>query len=83
MSKLTDFIDEMDGVNLIITSGIGHLNKELNWNKEKETIDVNVTGVTSLIIVSLKHFIDKDSRQLVVISSIGCLRGNREASIFV
>ena len=36
----------MDGVDLIIiTSGIGHLNKELNWNKEKETIDVNVLGL--------------------------------------
>jgi short-subunit dehydrogenase len=83
MRKLSELIDEMNGVDLIIiTSGIGYINKELNWNKEKETIDVNVTGVTSMINVSLKYFLEKNSGQLVVISSIGCLRGNREAPAY-
>ncbi|HEY5560685.1 MAG TPA: SDR family NAD(P)-dependent oxidoreductase [Clostridiaceae bacterium] len=83
MGKLAELINEMDGVDLIIiTSGIDHINKELNWDKERETIDVNVTGVTSMINVSLKHFLEKDFGQLVVISSIGCLRGNREAPAY-
>ena len=80
MSKLTELINEMEGVDLIIiTSGTGHLNEELNWNKEKETIDVNVSGVTSMINISLKHFMEKNYGQLVVISSVGCLRGSRGA----
>lgn len=83
MRKLAELIDEMDGVDLIIiTSGIGDLNQELNWNKEKETIDVNVSGVTSMINISLKHFMKKNHGQLVVISSIGCLRGNRGAPAY-
>lgn len=82
-SKLTELIDEMNGVDLIIiTSGIGNLNNELNWNKEKETIDVNVTAVTAMINISIKHFIQKKHGQLVVISSIGCLRGDREAPAY-
>ncbi|AGF54289.1 SDR family NAD(P)-dependent oxidoreductase [Clostridium saccharoperbutylacetonicum] len=80
MIQLTELISEMDGVDLIIiTSGIGDLNEELNWNKEKEVIDVNVSGVTSMINISLKHFMKKNSGQLVVISSVGGLRGSRGA----
>lgn len=83
MRKLAELIDEMNGVDLIIiTSGIGHLNEELKWEKEKETIDVNVSGVTSMINISLKHFIKKNQGQLVVISSISCLRGSREAPAY-
>lgn len=80
MCQLIELINEMDGVDLIIiTSGIGDLNEELNWNKEKEVIYVNVSGVTSMINVSLKHFMKKNSEQLGVISSVGGLRGSREA----
>lgn len=83
MSKLTELIHEMNGVDLIIiTSGIGNLNNELNWNEEKETIDVNVTGVTAIINISLKHFMEKNYGQLVVISSIACLRGDKEAPAY-
>lgn len=83
MKGASELIEEMGGVDLIIiTSGIGHLNKELNWDKEKETIDVNVAGVTSMINVSLKYFIEKNFGQLVVISSIACLRGGREAPAY-
>ncbi|EES49748.1 SDR family NAD(P)-dependent oxidoreductase [Clostridium botulinum] len=61
------------------SSGIGNLNEELDWNKEKEVIDVNVSGVTSIINIAIKHFMEKSSGQLVVISSVGGLRGSRGA----
>jgi short-subunit dehydrogenase len=80
MRQLTELISEMDGVDLIIiASGIGDFNEELNWDKEKEVIDVNVSGVTAMINISLKHFMKKNSGQLVVISSVGGLRGSRGA----
>jgi short-subunit dehydrogenase len=83
MNSLTELITEMKGVDLIIiTSGIGYINHELDWNKEKETIDVNVIGVTSMINVSLKHFMEKNSGQLVVISSVAALRGGSDGPAY-
>lgn len=83
MTRLTELINEMNGVDLImITSGIGYINNELNWQKEKETIDVNVQGITAMINISIKHFMEKNSGQLVVISSIAALRGSRIAPAY-
>jgi short-subunit dehydrogenase len=83
MNRLTELITEMQGVDLIIiTSGTGHINHELDWNKEKETIDVNISGVTSMMNVSLKHFMEKNSGQLVVISSIAALRGGSDGPAY-
>lgn len=62
MKQLIKLINEMKDIDLIIiTSGTGHINNELNWNKEKETIDVNVIGVTAMINISLKYFMTKNS----------------------
>ena len=83
MKKLTELIDEMTGVDLIIiSSGVGFINPELDWDKERDTIDVNVSGVTSMINAALKHFIEKNSGQLVVISSVAALRGSSEAPAY-
>lgn len=83
MNQLTELISEMKGVDMIIvTSGTGYINHELDWQKEKETIDVNVSGVTSIINVALKHFIEKNSGQLVVISSVAALRGGSDGPAY-
>jgi len=77
ISQLIELIDEMENVDLIvITSGTGYINNELDWDKEKETIDVNVSGVTAMINISLKYFMERKAGHLVVISSIAALRGS-------
>lgn len=83
MGQLVELINEMKDIDLIvITSGTGFINKELDWKKEKQTIDVNVHGVTSMINVSLKYFMEKNSGQLVVISSLASLRGSSDAPAY-
>lgn len=83
MNNLSELIDEMKDVDLIvITSGTGYINHELDWQKEKETIDVNVSGVTAMINVALKYFIKKNSGHLAVISSVAALRGGRESPAY-
>lgn len=83
MIRLSELITEMKDVNIIIiTSGTGYINHELDWLKEKETIDVNVSGVTSMINVSLKYFIERNSGQLVVISSVASLRGGSDGPAY-
>lgn len=80
---MSELITEMKEVDIIIiTSGTGYINHELDWQKEKNTIDVNVSGVTSMINVSLKHFIGKNSGQLVVISSVASLRGSSDGPAY-
>lgn len=64
------------------SSGIGDINHELDWKIEKDTIDVNVSGVTSMINVSLKYFTQKKSGHLVVISSIAALRGGSDSPVY-
>ncbi len=74
---LNDLIGEMNGVDLIIISvGIGHINKELKWQLEQETINTNVMGVTAIINASMKYFLDKKTGHLAVITSIAALRGS-------
>ena len=70
-------IKEMNGVDLvIINSGIGFYNQELEWDKEKQTIDVNVSGFTALADAAMRYFIEQGSGHLVGISSIAALRGS-------
>jgi short-subunit dehydrogenase len=81
--QLELLITEMGDVELIlICSGIGHENKELNWKLELETINTNVTGVTSLICASMNYFLSKGNGHLAVISSISSLRGSSECPAY-
>ena len=77
IEKLQNMIQEMGGVDLIIiNSGIGFLNSELDWLKERQTLDVNVYGFCALAGVAFKYFLKQGHGHLVGISSIGALRGN-------
>jgi short-subunit dehydrogenase len=73
----------MGGVDLvIISSGYGDLNHQLQWSIEKDTIDVNVSGFTLIAGIAFQYFLDKGSGHLVGISSIAALRGNRIAPAY-
>lgn len=77
MRHLEELIREMGGVELIVISaGVGFINTELEWEKEKTTIDTNVAGFAAMANVSIKHFIHRSSGHLVGISSIAALRGS-------
>jgi len=56
---LSALIREMGGVDLIVlSSGVGFSNPNLEWDKEAETIDVNVTGFARMVrqrMVRLNH----------------------------
>jgi short-subunit dehydrogenase len=80
---LTKLIAEMEGVDLVvISSGVGFINKGLEWPQEKKTIDVNVSGFASMTNVAMHHFLSKGSGHLVGISSIAALRGSSLAPAY-
>jgi len=78
-----ELIREMDGVDLIIfCSGTGHVNPDLNWRLEKETIDVNVTGFCAMANLAMHYFNEKGYGHFVSISSIASIRGNDAAPAY-
>ena len=78
-----EIINEIKEVHLIIhTSGIGHINKELDWNKEYETIKTNVLAATRIYDLAFNIFKKQRFGHLVSISSFGALRGNKEAPAY-
>jgi short-subunit dehydrogenase len=83
IQRLEDLIAQLGGLDLlVISAGVGFINGELEWAKEEETIDVNVTGFTAIANVGIRHFIRQASGHLVAISSIAALRGNGAAPAY-
>ena len=76
INLLEDLIQEMNGVELVVISaGVGFFNPDLDFAKEKATIDVNVTGFVAMAGVAFKHFVKQGTGHIVGISSIAALRG--------
>lgn len=77
--KIEELVKELGGLDLlIISSGTGEINKTLDFEKEKRTIDTNVTGFTYMADWAFNFFEKQKYGHLVIISSIGGLRGNWE-----
>jgi len=83
-SSLEALIQEMDGVELIVISaGCGFLNSDLDFAKERETIEVNVLGYAAMANVAFKYFCAQGrGGHLVGLSSIAALRGNADAPAY-
>ncbi|OJU81627.1 MAG: oxidoreductase [Chlamydia sp. 32-24] len=77
IEKIKNMIQAMQGVDLVvINSGTGFLNPELDWSKEQQTLDVNVYGFCAIAGEVYKFFAKEGQGHVVGISSIGALRGN-------
>jgi short-subunit dehydrogenase len=82
-SLISELIREMGGIDLmVISAGTGHINPELEWPKEAETIAVNVTGFAAVANIAMQHFLQQGSGHLVNISSIAALRGSPQAPAY-
>ena len=73
-SKFRELIKEMGSVDLVvINSGVGFVRQDLNWDKQKLMIDVNVRGFSAMANVALNYFVEQKHGHLVGISSIAAL----------
>ena len=83
MRRLRELIAEMNGVELfVISAGTGFVNPDLDWNREQETIDVNVSGFVAIANVAAEHLQARGSGQIVGISSLAALRGGGAAPAY-
>jgi short-subunit dehydrogenase len=64
---------------LIICSGTGDLNPNLDFTMEKRTIDTNVTGFTAVADWAYNYFEKQKAGHLVAITSLAGLRGSSQA----
>jgi short-subunit dehydrogenase len=80
IEKLEELTSELGGLDLLIlSSGTGDINDNLDFEIEKRTIDTNVIGFTCIADWTFKYFEKQKFGHLVAISSIGGLRGSRQA----
>lgn len=78
-----EIVTEMETIDLVIQSvGIGFVNPELDFEKENETVQTNVVGVTKLYDLAFHLFTKQQFGHLVGISSIASLRGNKDAPAY-
>ncbi len=83
VQNFKDLIKKMDGVDIVVlSSGIGHLNKKLELEKEIKTINVNVSGFVAMANVAFKQFLKQKHGHLVGISSIVSHFGNSIAPAY-
>jgi short-subunit dehydrogenase len=87
MSKTTkglrELIRELGGLDLLVlSSGAGFLNEELDSEPEFRTIDTNVTGFTDIMTFTYQYFEKHPPGHLVGITSIAALRGNHVAPAY-
>lgn len=69
-------IDKIGGLDiLIISAGIGFINKELQWPLEKQTIETNVVGFTEIADIVYNYFLKQKRGHIVGISSVAGIRG--------
>lgn len=81
--RLNELKKEIGGLDLLIlSSGIGDLNHNLDFEIEKRTIETNVLGFTLITNWAFNYFEEQKSGHLVAISSVGGLRGSRQAPAY-
>lgn len=83
IDNIRKMIETMDGVDVVvINAGTGFFNPELDWSKEKHTLDVNVYGFCALADEMYKYFAKQGRGHIVGISSIAALIGNANAPAY-
>lgn len=87
-----ELTEAMGGVDLVVLSaGVGHENRDLEWEPERETIDVNARGFAALATAALDHFegdgdhegsSEERDGHLVGLSSVAAIFGNAGAPAY-
>jgi short-subunit dehydrogenase len=80
---LNQLISKIGGLDLLVlSSGIGKINLKLDWNIEKEMIDLNVVAWTEIADFVFHFFQHQKHGHLAAITSIGSIRGEGRAPAY-
>ncbi|HSY18458.1 MAG TPA: SDR family NAD(P)-dependent oxidoreductase [Candidatus Acidoferrales bacterium] len=82
-AKLSALVEEIGGLDLLIlSSGTGHVNHDLDFAKEKEAIDTNVLPFALIAGWAFTFFEKQKAGHFAGITSIAGLRGGRHAPAY-
>lgn len=82
-SAIDELISNLGGLDLvIISSGCGNVNRNLDYKIEKETIDLNVSGFTAVIDHIYNYLSNNKYGYIVGITSVMGLRGSCAAPAY-
>ncbi len=83
VSHLETLTKKLDGLDiLVISAGIGEPSKELSWEIDKRTVNINVDAFIEMSNWAFNFFVKQGYGQLVIISSIAANRGNSAAPAY-
>lgn len=78
--KLERLVNELNGIDLLVlSSGTGDLNSELDFGIDQEIIGTNVFGFTQIVNWAFNVFKEKRRGHLVCITSVAGMRGSRHS----
>lgn len=81
--RLNKLISDLGGLDLVvISSGCGDINRDLDFSIEKSTIDLNVSGFTATIDHTYNYFSSQKQGHIVAITSVMGLRGSCAAPAY-
>lgn len=82
-TRLDALVASLGGMDIcIVSAGAGELNPELDFGSEEPAIRTNVVGWTCVVDWAYRCFERQRTGHLVVITSVGGLRGNRIAPAY-
>ena len=80
---LQSLIQKLDGLDILIyNSGFGDQSKELDWDIERKTTEVNVIGFLEIMCYSFNYLVNQGHGQIACTSSIASIRGNGNAPAY-
>jgi len=83
LSAFNSMVEKLGKIDLvIISSGTGFVNEDLDYTKEIETIQTNCSGFVVMATQAFKHFQEKGAGHLVGISSVLMHRGSAYAPAY-
>ena len=83
LAVLEDLLAESGPADVVVyNSGVGLANKKLDFDIDKKTIDVNVTGFVEVATWAYQYFRERGGGQFVGVSSVASLRGGRAAPAY-
>lgn len=74
--RLDELIRDLGGMDIfLLSSGVGHQNKQLDVSVEQATVRTNVTGFTRMVLAAYRYFSGHGGGHIAVISSIAGTKG--------
>lgn len=82
-THLEQLVSELGGLDLlVISSGMGTISENLDFETEEETISTNILGFTCIADWGIQFFENQKHGHLTAISSVAGLRGGRFAPAY-